>query len=190
MIRADYKDKELIVNILSSSFERNKSVDYIVKQDSRRIQRLKQLMAYSFEVCYLFGEVYLSDDKTGCALLIIPDKKKTTLKSVSLDIKLIFCCIGISNLTKVITRESRIKKLHSQSPMFYLWFIGVTPSEQNNGIGTRLLNEIINVGIEMQRPIYLETSTLKNIPWYEKLGFSVYNKLDFEYELFCMKKEV
>ena len=190
MIRADYKDKELIVNILSSSFERNKSVDYIVKQDSRRIQRLKQLMAYSFEVCYLFGEVYLSDDKTGCALLIIPDKKKTTLKSVSLDIKLIFSCIGISNLTKVITRESRIKKLHSQSPMFYLWFIGVTPSEQNNGIGTRLLNEIINVGIEMQRPIYLETSTLKNIPWYEKLGFSVYNKLDFGYELFCMKKEV
>lgn len=88
-----------------------------------------------------------------------------------------------------MTRESKINKLHPKTPIYYLWFIGVNPSEQNKGIGTKLLQEVINEGRSKGRPIYLETSTLKNIPWYEKFGFIVYDKLDFGYDLYCMKKE-
>ena len=44
MIRADYKDKERIVKILTGSFEDNRSVNYIIKQDRKRIQRIKHLM--------------------------------------------------------------------------------------------------------------------------------------------------
>ena len=187
MIRAEQKDKELIVNILSKSFDDNQSVNYIVKQDSNRAERMKKLMEYSFDVCHLFGDVFLTDDKKGCALIVMPDKKKTTLKSISLDAKLALSCIGLSNLKKAMAREAAINKLHPKSPMYYLWFIGVDPSEQNKGIGTNLLKEVIAEGSSKQRPIYLETSTLKNIPWYEKFGFKVYDKLDFGYELFCMK---
>ena len=87
MIRAQPEDKDLVVNILADSFEDNKSVNYIVRQDKKRSQRIKQLMAYSYDVCNLFGDVFLSEDKTGCALIILPDKKKTTLKSILLDAK-------------------------------------------------------------------------------------------------------
>ena len=189
MIRADYKDKELIVNILARSFDQNKSVNCIVKQDSKRTQRIKKMMEYSFDVCYLFGVIYMSDDKLGCALIVMPDKKRTNLKSILLGAKLAFSCLGLANLNKALIRESKIKKLHPNRLLYYLWFMGVNPSEQNKGIGTILLKDIINESIAMKRPIYLETSTLKNIPWYEKFGFSVYQKLDFGYELFCMKKE-
>ena len=189
MIRTNYKDKELIVNILARSFDQNKSVNYIVKQDNKRAQRMKKLMEYSFDVCHLFGDVYMSDDKRGCALIVMPDKKRTNLKSILLDAKLAFSCVGLANLNKALARESKIKKLHPNELFYYLWFIGVDPSEQNKGIGTVLLKDIINESVALKRPIYLETSTLKNIPWYEKFGFSVYQKLDFGYELFCMKKE-
>ena len=73
--------------------------------------------------------------------------------------------------------------------MYYLWFIGVDPKEQNKGTGSALLNEVIKMGRVKQRPVCLETSTLKNIPWYEKFGFTIYNKLHFGYEPFCLKKE-
>ena len=76
MIRAKSTDKELIVNILSKSFDDNKSVNYIVKQDSRRAERMKKLMEYSFDICHLFGDVFLTDDKKGCALIVMPDNKK------------------------------------------------------------------------------------------------------------------
>ena len=189
MVRANHKDKELIVDILAKSFDDNKSVNYIVKQDRNRAERLRKLMEYSFDVCDLFGEVFLSDDRKGCALIVMPDKKKTTLKSLGLDAKLVTSVIGLSNVKKAMSRETRINKLHPKTPFYYLWFIGVDPSQQNRGTGTKLLNEIIKEGKQKGRPIFLETSTLKNIPWYEKFGFAVYNKLDFGYDLYCMKNE-
>lgn len=188
MLKAGYSDKGKVVDILSKSFDDNKSVNYIIKQDRKRTQRIRKLMEYSFDICYLFGDIFLSEDKEGCALVVMPDKKRTTLKSISLDIKLALSVIGLSNIKKVMKRESIINKLHPKLPFYYLWFIGVEPIEQSKGIGTKLLNDVISEAKKKHRLIYLETSTLKNIPWYEKFGFTVYNKLDFGYELFCMKR--
>jgi GNAT superfamily N-acetyltransferase len=189
LIKAEYTDKNLIVNILTGSFDDNKSVNYIIRQDKKRIERIKNLMEYSFDMCYFFGEVFLSDDKGGCALILLPDKKKTNLKSILLDIKLIISCIGLSKIKKAMDRETKIKKLQPKDLKYYLWFIGVDPKEQNKGIGSTLLSEVINDSLSKQRPIYLETSTLKNIPWYEKFGFKIYNELDLSYRLFFMKNE-
>ena len=189
MIRADYKDKDLIVDILTNSFDDNKSVNYIIKQDRKRVERIRNLMDYSFEVCYMFGDVLLSDDKAGCALIVLPDKKKTSLKSILLDIKLNFTCTGLSNVKKAMDRESKIKKFHPKDPMYYLWFIGVHPNEQNKGRGSSLLKDVIKQAQLKNRSVYLETSTLKNIPWYEKFGFKIYNELDLSYRLYFMKNE-
>lgn len=190
MIKASYIDKNLVIDILTKSFDTNQSVNYIVKQDQNRIDRVRALMDYSFEVCYLFGEVFLSNDKKACGLILYPDKKKTTLKSIWLDAKLILSCVGLENIKKAMTRESKIKQLQPKEPMYYIWFIGVDPAYQSSGIGSELLNEIIKDSNFKKRPIYLETSTLKNLPWYKKFGFDVYNELDLSYKLFFLKKEV
>lgn len=189
MLRAEYKDRDQVVRILSGSFNDNKSVNYIIKQDSKRIQCIRALMEYSFDICRMFGDVFLSEDKKGCALILIPDKKKTTLKSILLDAKLTFSSVGLSNIKKAMNREAKIKQIHPNGFLYYLWFIGVDPSNQNNGIGSRLLKDVINEGQKQNRIICLETSTLKNIPWYEKFGFSIYQEFDFGYKLFCMKRE-
>lgn len=189
MIKAVYSDKNLVVGILTDSFETNQSVNYIVKQDKKRVKRIRSLMDYSFEVCYSFGEVFLSDDKKACALILFPDKKKTTLKSILLDVKLILSSVGVSNIRKALNRESKIKAIQPKELMYYLWFIGVDPKHQNSGIGTELLNDVIKDSNLMERPIYLETSTLNNLPWYKKFGFDIYNELDLNYKLFFLKKE-
>ena len=190
MKKANYYDKDLVVNILTKSFETNQSVNYIVKQDKKRIKRIRALMDYSFDVCYLFGDVFLSDNEKACALLLYPDKKSTTFKSILLDLKLVFSCIGIENIKKALARESKIKQLQPESIMSYLWFIGVYPQYQSQGIGNKLLNSIIEDSDKKQRPIYLETSTLKNLPWYKKFGFQIYNELDLTYKLFFLRKEL
>jgi hypothetical protein len=189
MIKANYSDKSLVLDILTKSFETNKSVNYIVKQDKNRVQRVRALMDYSFETCYLFGEVFLSNNKKACALILYPDKKKTNLQSTLLDIKLILSCVGLTNVKKALTRESKIKKIQPKEPMYYIWFIGVDPNYQNAGIGTELLNEVIDDSNNKKRPIYLETSTIKNLPWYKKFGFDVYNELDLSYKLFFLKRD-
>lgn len=189
MIKASYSDRSNVVDILANSFDDNKSVNYIIPQDKNRKQRIKRLMEYSFDVCCLFGKVFLSDDKKGCALIILPDKKKTNFRSVLLDLKLIFSCIGLSNIKKTLTRETRIKRLQSKESIYYLWFIGVDPIQQGTGTGSRLLNEIISESKSDKRTICLETSSLKNLPWYQKFGFTIYNELDLGYKLFFLKRD-
>lgn len=109
MIKAAYTDKYLVVNILAKSFETNQSVNYIIRQDEKKLKRVRYLMEYSFEICYLFGDVFLSPDKKACALILYPDKKKTTLKSILLDLKLILNSVGFKNIRKTMAREAKIK---------------------------------------------------------------------------------
>lgn len=190
MKKAKYTDKSLVVDILTKSFNSNQSVNYIVKQGEKRIKRISALMDYSFEVCYLFGDVFLSNDEKACALILYPDRKRTTLQSILLDAKLIVSCVGIKNIKRTLDRESKIKKIQAKDAMYYLWFIGVDPEYQNSGIGTALLKEVINDSQLQKKPIYLETSTLKNLPWYINQGFKVYHELDLSYRLFFLTKEL
>jgi len=188
MILAEYTDKEWIVGILSEAFNDNKSVNYIVKQDEKKEERIKHLMGYSFEVCHHFGQVFLSNDKNACALIVLPEKKKTTLHSIVWDAKLIVSSIGLSNIKKAIKRESKIKGLQPKEPIYYLWFIGVRPAQQGEGIGSALLKEIIRESESINRTICLETSTPRNLPWYQKFGFTIYNELNLGYRLFFLKR--
>lgn len=189
MIKAGSNDKDLVIDILTRAFETNKSANYIVKQDSKRIKRLAALMDYSFEMCHRFGKVYLSDDKKACALILYPDKK-STLNSLLLDVKLILRAIGVENIGKALKREGAIKAKQPKLPMYYLWFIGVDPKFKNQGIGSDLLRELIQESESEKLPIYLETSTLQNLPFYQKFGFKTYQELDLSYKLFFLKREL
>ena len=131
---ANRDHKKLILDILSNAFDDNQSINYIVKQDRNRAKRIRSLMDYSFEICFLYGKIFLSDNNEACALILNPLNKKTTLQSICLDIKLIFQSVGLKNIKKTINREGIIKRIQPKEPMNYLWFIGTDPTYQNNGI--------------------------------------------------------
>jgi len=189
MIKASYADKGLILDILTKSFENNKSVNYVIRQNHKKFRRIHELMNYAFEQCHLFGEIYLSDDRKACALILYPHQKTTTLKTIKLDFKLLLHTISLTNISKTLKRENKIKHIQPKTDMLYLWFIGVEPKFQFTGLGTKLLQELMDYAQLQQLPIYLETSAIQNLPWYKKHGFQLYHQLDLSYKLHFLKKE-
>jgi len=189
MIKAESADKELALDVLSRSFVDNQSVNFIVRQDKKKTQRIRTLMDYSFELCQHFGEAWLSDDRKACALVLYPHKKHMSLFAIWLDVKLIVRAIGLSGIRKTLSREALVKKLQPKEEKAYLWFIGVDPEHQHRGTGSKLMKDVIANANRNDLPIYLETSTLKNLPWYENLGFQVYGRLDLGYTLYFLKRE-
>jgi GNAT superfamily N-acetyltransferase len=183
------KDRALIVALLADAFDGNQSVNYIVRQDEQRLKRIRSLMAYSFDVCSLFGEVWLTENKKACALILFPHQKMFSLQSVWLDLKLIFQAIGLSRVRQALQREGNVKKMQAKVAMTYLWFVGVDPAYQHTGTGSLLLKEIIAASDRKGLPVYLETSAWQNLPWYGHFGFEVYNRLDMGYTLFFLKHE-
>lgn len=187
MIVATKGDKDDIVEMLTGAFLNNKSVNYIVGRAGDRKQ-MRALMDYSFEICKMFGEVYITEDRQGCALILYPQQKRFALRAVWLDLKLILNAVGILNINKALRREAAIKKLQPRLAMMYLWFIGVSPEHQHQGIGTNMMRDIIQISEAKNLPVYLETSTLENISWYSKFGFQNYNVLDLSYSLYFLRR--
>lgn len=112
MKRATIDQKQRIVEILSRSFDNNPSVNYVVKPGPGRGHRIRKLMEYSYDMCDAFGEVWISDEGHGCTLILMPDKKRTSLRALFWDLKLAISAIGLRRVNKVMSREARIKAFH------------------------------------------------------------------------------
>jgi ribosomal protein S18 acetylase RimI-like enzyme len=189
MIPASKDHKTIVVDILSKSFDENQSINYIVKQDDKRKDRIRHLMDYCFEMCLIKGQIFLSEDLSGCALIMQPERKAGFIETALLDMKLALRSIGLSRAGKVMKREKLIKAHQPAEPFYYLWFVGVYPDFQGKGIGSKLLDEIFQYYKKDERPFYLETSVLTNLPWYKKYGFEIINEIDIGYKLFQMVRK-
>lgn len=188
MIRGTANDKATVIDILSESFESNKSVSYVVKQDNKKDQRVRALMAYSFDRCLEFGHVWLNESKSGCALILDPAKEKLTIRSIMRDLRLAFEVIGPLRVKNVLVREGKVKSRHPKQRFLYLWYIGVKNTQQKQGQGSMLLKEIHEWCNKMNKDLYLETSTSENIPFYKKFGYEIYDQIDIAYKLYFMRK--
>ena len=188
MRRATTSDKSVIIDLLTESFDDNKSVNYVVKQCENRVDRIRKLMAYSFNVCTKFGEVWISDDHLACALLLFPEKKRSSLRTMLWDLKLAWSVIGPDRVNAVLKREARVKANHPKTPIAYLWFFGVNPQHQSRGIGSYLMREVIEEYERKKRPLYLETSMERNLPFYKKFGFEIFHSLQLSYTLYQLRR--
>lgn len=190
MKRGTVDHRDLVVKILSESFDDNKSVNYVVKQDGKRQERIRELIDYSFNICYAFGDVWIADDDQACALVLYPDKKRLTLAALLWDVKLALSAIGLTRVGQVLNRESMIKSFHPKEQFIYLWYIGVSPELQDKGSGSKLLEEIIKESEIQGRPIYLETSVNRNIAWYTKYGFEIFKTFNLSYTIYMLRRMV
>lgn len=192
MIKADKTHKEKVVEILSECFETNKSVNWIVKQDSKKKERIRDLMDYSFETCIDSGQIYLTEDLTGVIICTDSDDKLPILEEAYLTIQFVLKVTGIEGIGKALRREQYIKQFRPKDEEFiYIWFIGLKKEEQNKGVGSAMLQEIIDRSNQEQIPIYLETSSEKNLNFYKKHGFEVYHispEEMFGFELYFLKR--
>lgn len=176
MIKADKTHKERVIEILSECFETNKSVNWIIKQDAKRVERIRYLIDYSFDTCIETGHIYLTEDLSGAIVCSNSDDKLPVLEEAYLTLRFVLKVTGITGIGKALRREKYINQFHPKDQEFiYIWFIGLKKNEQGKGLGPAMLQEVIDRSNEEQIPIYLETSNERNLNFYKKHGFDVYH---------------
>lgn len=179
-------DKDRVLDILVRSFDDNRSVNYIVRQDARRAARLRALMDYAFKVCHAYGKVLLSEDRKACALVLL-ERPAFSWRGMFWDLQLVLGVCGLGRVAKVLARERLIKLRHPAASFYYVWFVGVDPEFAGQGIGSGFLAELIADASAMGRDVYLETSTPENLSWYERFGFEVFDSVEIGYELYFLR---
>ncbi|MDB5245985.1 MAG: family N-acetyltransferase [Segetibacter sp.] len=192
MIKAGKIHKQVAIDILSECFESNKTVNYIIKQDSRRKERIRDLIDYSFDACINCGQTYFTDDFSGVIICSMSDDKLPILEEALLTAQFVLKVTGIEGIGKALKREQYIQQFHpDESEFLYIWFIGLKKTEQGKGVGSQLLQEIINKSNEQKVPVYVETSSERILNFYKKFGFEVYHVADeevFGYKLYFLRR--
>lgn len=192
MITANKTHRERVLHLLEECFDTNKTVNWIVKQDSKRKERIRSLMEYSFDTCVDAEQIFLTDDKNGVIICSMSEDKLPFLEEAYLTARFVLQVTGIDGITKAIKREDYIKSFHPEDYEYiYLWFIAVDKGEQHKGLGTAMINSIIDKSEQQNLPIYLETSTEANLPFYLKHGFEIFHVSEqevFGFKLYFLRR--
>lgn len=188
MKRATHRDREKAVDILCRAFIDvliPNSINFVVKKSGDRYKRLKALMEFQFDVSLLNGNVFLSDHDEGCILFL--NSNKFSLKKFASELRLLFVCIGVDNMFKVLRREKLLKSFHPEEKFIHLWLMAVVPEEQGKGIGTELLNDSLE--FYEGELIYVETTTPENRSFYTQNTFEIFHEtFELDYPLYFLKK--
>lgn len=166
--------RDLLVDVLCRAFDRDPHINWIVRQDTRRDDALRQLFRLLLtELMGRDGEVIASTDLKAVAIWFPPSAWNLDwLTQARLGMR--FAAIsGWKNLPGRAYGLNAMESKHPASPHYFLQTIGVDPSVQGEGYGAALLTAVLQRGDAAGRPIYLETGNPDNVRFYGKYGFRV-----------------
>jgi len=177
LIKATQEHRELVIDILVSAFkdlDEDNTINFLVGNGKRRISKMRNLMGHIFDNSMISGEVYISDNKTSCLLISFSEKEKVSLKTIMLDIKIFFNCIGFKKIFRVIRRQKLINKFYPKDENYIKPVImGAYKDAYGNGSAARLVIRVMLKFKKNKKPVIVDTVSEYNINLYKKFGFRV-----------------
>ena len=113
-------------------------------------------------------EVLATDDRRSAALWHGPDPGAPQLASFP---EMLAGLLGTADATRKMTALAVIPAAHPTERHWYLAAIGTRPRFQGTGSGPRVLQPVLDRCDAAGLPAYLESSNVRNVPFYERHGF-------------------
>ncbi len=80
---------------------------------------------------------------------------------------------GFANAIRIARVDHEMRRRHPHYRHYYLWFLGVEPERQGQGLGSMLLRSLAVQADRDDMPCYLETDKPTSVKLYERHGFVV-----------------
>jgi GNAT superfamily N-acetyltransferase len=168
-------DRELVVRLLDEAFQDDPVSGWIFPGDEYRRTTHPGLMAAFTDIVLAGGRIDVTEDGSACALwLSIPadehddaedDGPARMREAVDPDNERVEL---IGRLTAEVHPAGRAHE--------YLWMIAVAPGRQGEGLGTALIESVLDRCDREGLPAYLEASNARSRWLYERLGFEFTGK--------------
>jgi GNAT superfamily N-acetyltransferase len=169
--------------IAAKAFANDPVFTYLTPDDRElRLQVLTWLTSKAIEYCTPYDRVYTTSDLQGIAAWLPPDKFPSnpfqilqTIAQLEL-YKLPFKC-GWNRLGRWLSGLLAMERAHQEDmgdrSHWYLELMIVNPASQGRGVGSRLLQPVLDRASQDGFPCYLVTSTEKAVCFYRKNGFEI-----------------
>jgi hypothetical protein len=178
VLRASKEDKALVVSILMEAFEplqEDNSINFVVKQDKKRKQRMQVLMEYLFEKAMRTGAVFLSDNRASCLLITYAHKDRFSISKALSTLRLVFRCIGATRVRKVLKRQAVIQRNYPKGKYIRPMIFAVKEEYRGTTTAAKLILEVFKDFKDNKLPIIVDTASEKHVKLYQKFGLKIFN---------------
>ena len=175
---AEAGDRERVAAALTAAFMDDPVTSWATPAARHRAPVLRHFFRCYFDFHVGEGTVYVDEERRGAAVWALPGRWKT---SAGQDLKIARAFAHPRHWARgprVAWGLLGLEREHPPRPKhFYLASLGVVPEEQGNGLGSRLMQPVLEICDSDGIPAYLESSKESNIAFYARHGFRVTGEL-------------
>lgn len=170
--RAGSEDVSVLAGALARAFQDDPVFQWVVPDAANRQARLPAMFTVFSEAFLAHDDTYVAGQGAGAALWA-----PAGAEPVPTDRLEEFGDQMVAALADDADRGWEVQELleehHPEEPCSYLQFMGVVPEEQGRGIGSQLLETVLQRCDATGTPAYLEATSPDNRRLYERRGFEV-----------------
>jgi GNAT superfamily N-acetyltransferase len=174
--RARLEDTDRLARLLTKAFLNDPVIDWLARSGPERPSGLQAFFLWLlYKRAIPAGEVWMSDDGAACALWMppgIPAWPPGLFEQLKL-LPLFLQMCGFGRIVRGAAISGDLERAHPREMHFYLSFMAVDPPLQGIGLGSAILGATLRRIDEAGMPAYLENSSPRNTPLYERGGFVV-----------------
>jgi GNAT superfamily N-acetyltransferase len=173
-------DLAATVAALARAFDDDPVMTWIFPDDQMRRRRLPSFFSAALRGTSAHpqgAEVAVQGDQVlGAAIWLPPGAWRPPLWRQLVALPGVVIRLG-SRLSVASATYGALLRVHPARPHWYLSGIGIDPPVQGTGVGSQLLHSRLARCDAAGLPAYLESSKERNVPFYERHGFTVVGEL-------------
>ena len=176
---AERADVDRLGAVLADAFADDPVSRFVVPGGRRYYDRLRRLHRMEAARHVRLGSTWVVGEPApvGAALWAAPGKWRQTTGDV---IRSALPAIGIfgRSLPRSLRVFRAIESVHPTEPHWYLAILGTLTAAQGRGVGSAVLQPVLERCDAEGVPAYLESSKAANVPFYERHGFRVTGSIE------------
>lgn len=155
---------------LSRAFSDYPFTRHVVAADhhEERVREFQELMLRRVGLAY--GRVWVSDDCRAVAAWTTPDADPAPAFA---ELGSRLADLAGDRAPAAEAAERALEPYRPTRPVWFLATVGVDPDDQGRGLGAAVLRPGIEAAERSGHPAFLETSSERNVKFYERLGFEI-----------------
>jgi GNAT superfamily N-acetyltransferase len=170
--RAEQADLGHLAVLLASGFADDPVISHLVPADAEsRSERLRRFFDLALQRSQPLGGVWTSTDGTGAAVWFPPSHWRAPLARTVADVPQYARIFG-RRLRRAGRLQARLNRHHPQEPHWYLLYLAVLPERRGHGVGSELLQPMLDLCDGQGVGAYLEATSAANRQLYVRHGFA------------------
>jgi GNAT superfamily N-acetyltransferase len=122
-------------------------------------------------------EIYTTDDHAGGAVWSLPGRWRLSPPREALFALRVLPMVGFRG-AHLARGWHKVDVAHPEDPHYYLAILGTEPDMQGRGIGSALMQPVLDSCDSDEIPAYLESSKERNLAFYARHGFRVTEEIE------------